>query len=119
VLEYSVRIGIGIDITLSFSETLRFDFDFLDSDDEELQLACDEAAVKFPRDAAADKQECRRGNNNPLVKGVNGSKSTRRKGKIEVTPREHKERSVSLSWREMIRLKKMSVTSCNILRRAT
>ena len=52
MVEYSVRIGIGIDSTFSFSETLRFDFDFLDSDDEELQLACDEAAVKFPRDAA-------------------------------------------------------------------
>lgn len=75
MLEYSVRIGIGIDITFSFSETLRFDFDFLDSDDEELQLACDEAAVKFPRDAA-DKQEWRRGNNNPLAK---------QRGKISVS----------------------------------
>lgn len=83
MLEYSVRIGIGIDITLSFSETLRFDFDFLDSDDEELQLACDEAAVKFPRDAA-DKQECRRGNNNPLVTGGKSVAASQLEGKAKL-----------------------------------
>lgn len=35
--------------TLLCSDTRRFDLDFLD--DDELQLACDEADVKLPRDA--------------------------------------------------------------------
>jgi hypothetical protein len=48
-LEYSVRDGIGITATLLCRDTRRFDFDFLDND--EVQLACDEDAVKLPRDA--------------------------------------------------------------------
>mmetsp|Transcript_26394 Transcript_26394/g.33812 ORF Transcript_26394/g.33812 Transcript_26394/m.33812 type:complete len:97 (-) Transcript_26394:423-713(-) len=51
-LEYSVRDGIGITATLLCRDTRRFDFDFLDND--ELQLACDEDAVKLPRDAVDD-----------------------------------------------------------------
>ena len=48
-LEYSVRDGIGITATSLCNDTFRFDLDFLDND--ELQLAWDEDAVKLPRDA--------------------------------------------------------------------
>ena len=48
-LEYSERIGIGMTATSLCSDTRRFDLDFLD--DDELQLVCDETAVKLPSDA--------------------------------------------------------------------
>ena len=48
---------MGITATSLCSDTFRFDLDFLDKD--ELQLACDEADVKLPRDAGSKKRSKR------------------------------------------------------------